>query len=442
MSSWAAIHGRTVNVEDAYYCETFDFVGTRAFDEANGYRSRSFLTVPMKNHEGDIVGVLQLINALDRESGEVVPFSGTEQQLVESLASQAAVAITKKHLIDDQKALFDAFIQLIANAIDRKSPHTGGHCRRVPMLTNMLAEATCDIAIGPLKDFSMTEDERYCLNVAGWLHDCGKIITPEYIVGKATKLEVISDRISEVDTRFEVLKRDREIAALKRQLQQAGIDYQPEQDEQLQAQLQSLDADRDLIRQSNIGGETMEDDHIARVKHVAKQRWVSDHGEQALLDADEIYRLTLRKGTLTTEERQRINGHMDITLEMLESLPYPKNLKNVPEYAGGHHEKMDGTGYPRGLSREQMSVPARIMGIADIFEALTAADRPYKQAMPLSQALTTLGQMKLDNHIDPDLFDVFIHSRVYLRYAKEFLAPEQIDEFELADIPGYRALGA
>lgn len=437
----AALSGNTINIEDAYVSEQFDFSGTRSFDEKTGYRSKSFLTVPMTNHENEIIGVLQLLNAKNKETDEVTFFSELDQQVVESLASQAAVTITNRSLIDAQRHLFDAMIQLIANAIDEKSPYTGGHCRRVPELTNMLAEAACDIQVGPLKDFNLTEEEKYALDVAGWLHDCGKITTPEYVVDKGTKLETIFDRIKLVDTRFEVLKRDKEIEALQRKLTEHGIEVDLQADESYQSQLKQINEDKGFIRKSNIGGEFMSEEDMEHVKKIAKHRWSDPDGnEDNILTDNEIQNLMIGRGTLTLREREIINNHITVTIQMLKSLPYPKHLLQVPEYAGGHHEKMDGTGYPLGLKREEMSVPARIMGIADIFEALTAGDRPYKKAMPLSMALKILGKMKLESHVDPDLFDVFINEKVYMKYAEKHLDPSQIDEVKLDAIPGYQAL--
>lgn len=443
VATWAVLSGETVNIEDAYEDKKFDFSGTRAFDKQTGYRSKSFLTVPLTNHENTIIGVLQLLNAKDRVTGDVTGFSELDQHVVESLASQAAVTVTNKSLIDAQKQLFDSMIQLIANAIDEKSPYTGGHCFRVPELTNMIADAACRVDYGPLKEFFMSEQEKYALNVAGWLHDCGKITTPEYVVDKARKLETIYDRIGLVETRFEILKRDREIEALKKKLIEQDVDIDLNGDEQLQTDLARLTDECDFVRRTNYGAETMSDEDKARISSIAQQGWRGADGEiRNLLTDEEVHNLTIGRGTLTEEEREIINNHISVTIKMLESLPYPKHLKSVPEYAGGHHEKMDGSGYPRGLTREQMSIPARMMGIADIFEALTAADRPYKTGMPLSQALTILGRMKLEKHIDPDLFDIFVNEKIYLKYAEKYLGREQIDEFDITALPGYSPINS
>jgi len=422
----AALSGKTVNIADAYTAEGFDFSGTRAFDQRSGYRSQSFLTVPMKDHGGAVIGVLQLINA-KRADGKVRAFSPADQQLVESLASQAAIALNNRQLIEQLETLFESLISLINTAIDEKSPYTGGHCDRVPVLTMMLAEAAARCQVGPMADFTMSEADRYELKIAGLLHDCGKITTPVHVVDKATKLETLFDRIALVDTRFEVLRRDAEIAHLKGEL-----------DAQAYAQrLKQLDTDRELVHRSNTGGEFMDDAQIQAIANLAKYSWRAQDGEtRPFLSPDELENLTIKRGTLTHAEREIINHHIVVTIKMLEALPWPPHLRQVPEYAGGHHERMDGKGYPKGLRREQMSVQARVMGIADIFEALTARDRPYKPAKTVSESLRILGAMKRDGHVDPDLFDVFLRERVYLDYARRFLDPDKIDVIDWTTIPG------
>lgn len=437
VAAYAVLKDSTVNIADAYREEGFDFSGTKAFDARTGYRSQSFLTVPMKNHEGEIIGVLQLINARDAATGRIVPFNGTDQRLAESLASQAAVALTNRLLILQLENLFEGFINLINDAIDDKSPYTGGHCKRVPVLTMMLAEAVHRTKSGPLAPWTMTDKDRYELKIAGLLHDCGKVTTPVHVVDKATKLQTIHDRIDLIDTRFEVVRRDAEIACL-RAAAQPGAD-RAALEAALQARLGEIDADQRFLRSCNTGSEAMSPADQERV-HAISMKYPVRHarGEPVdFLTDDELKNLTIRAGTLTAEEREIINHHITVTIKMLESLPWPKHLKNVPEYAGGHHERMDGKGYPRGLTREQMSVPARIMGIADIFEALTARDRPYKKGQTLTESLHILGRLRLNGHVDPDLFDIFVRERVYLRYAEQFLNPEQIDAVEVAKIPGY-----
>ena len=441
VAAYSVVNEKTVNIQDAYLTEGFDFSGTRQFDEKMGYRSQSFLTVPMKNHENEVIGVLQLINAIDPVSKKIIAFSDAHQRLVESLASQAAVAMTNKNLINGLKNLFESFIKLIADAIDEKSPYTGGHCQRVPELTMMLAESAINANSGPLKDFSMTESEVYELKIAAWLHDCGKVTTPEHVMDKATKLETIFDRIHLIEDRFELLKTQRENQVLQKALSAAvaGVAVNLKQiKHEMNASKKLLDDDKSFIRKVNFGSESMRPNDLLRIQQIANYQYFNDSGHTVkFLSENEVYNLTIERGTLTPEERMVINNHIVVTINMLESLQYPKELKRVPEYAGGHHERMDGKGYPKGLTREQMSIPARMMGIADIFEALTSKDRPYKKAKTLSETLHILGKMKLENHIDPDIFDLFVREKVYLRYAEMFLEREQIDLVDESTIPGY-----
>lgn len=433
VAAYAAIHHQTVNIADAYTEPNFDFSGTRQFDERTGYRSQSFLAVPMKDHEGDVIGVLQLLNAKHPQTGQVVSFSSADQSLAESLASQAAIALTNRNLMTQLETLFESFISLINLAIDEKSHYTGGHCQRVPALTMMLAEAVNATCEGPLADFNMDDRDRYELKIAGLLHDCGKVTTPVHVVDKGTKLQTLFDRIDLIDTRYEVVKRDLEIAALRGQLalrDQKDAAAELALGMQCRTDIAALEADRDFLRSANRGAESMKETDLQRVRDIGCQlTWRNVSGLEAdFLTANEIENLCIRSGTLTSAEREIINHHIVATIKMLEQLPWPKHLKNVPEYAGGHHERMDGKGYPKGLTRDQMSVQARVMGIADIFEALTARDRPYKQGMKLSQAMGIMHKFRIGGHIDPDLFDVFVNERVYLRYAEQFLDPAQVDE--------------
>jgi len=492
VASCAAITGEVIDIADAYTSNEFDFSGTKRFDSSTGYRSQSFLTVPLKNHEGYVIGVMQLINAKDPKTNETVAFDRDVLPLIDALASQAAVSIDNQMLLEAQKQLLDAFIELMAGAIDAKSPYTGGHCQRVPELTKMLTRAACDSTDGLYKDFDLTEPEWYELHIAGWLHDCGKVTTPEYVVDKATKLETIYDRIHEVRMRFEVLKRDAEINYLKARL--AGGD-----DAALKAaydaEIAALNEEFAFIGECNVGGEFMAPEKIERMKKIAARTWTRTLSDRVGISYDEkrrkerepeaalpvvqpllqdradhivireghdlvppdnkwgfkmkvpehkfnlgeVYNLSIGRGTLTEEDRYKINDHIVQTIIMLEALPFPRHLRRVPEYAGGHHEKLDGTGYPRRLTKDQMSIPARIMAIADIFEALTAADRPYKAPKKLSESIKIMGFMVKDQHIDPDLFKLFLESGVYRQYAERFLLPDQIDEVDLKPYLGQAA---
>ncbi len=488
VATHAALTGKSINIADAYEAEDFDFSGTRKFDAGTGYRSKSFLTVPLKSHGGEIIGVLQLINAKDAE-GETIPFSMEIEPLIQALSSQAAVALDNQQLIEAQKKLLESFIEMIAGAIDAKSPYTGGHCQRVPELTLMLAKAACESSDEAFKDFDLTEEELYELHIAAWLHDCGKVTTPEYVVDKATKLETIYDRIHEIRTRFEILKRDAEIDYLK------GLMNGKKSPEELTAayekEIAELDDDFAFIAGSNIGGEFMDEGKLERIKKIASRKWMrtlddrlglsqaelkrksatpvktlpaeepllSDKDEHIIdwgsservageeegfridvpehkFNKGEIYNLSVARGTLTKEERYKINDHIVQTIRMLSHLPFPKHMRRVPEYAGGPHETLIGGGYPRRLAKEQMSLPARMMAIADIFEALTACDRPYKKAKTLSEALKIMSFMKKDQHIDADLFRLFLESGIYREYAERCLLPSQIDEVDVSQYLG------
>ena len=438
IAAYAGLTGEAINIPDAYKADGFDFSGTKMFDEKTGYRSKSFLTVPLTNHLDEIIGVIQLLNAQNPQTGEVIPFSEEAQKLVESLCSQAAVAITNKQLIEQLEELFEAFIKLIATAIDKKSPYTGGHCTRVPVLTMMLADAVEDVNYGPYKNFSMTDEERYELYIAGWLHDCGKVATPTHVVDKGTKLETIFDRIETINTRFEVLKRDVKIDYL-----QKILDTKPSSDKAIKvleneykSKLRKIRKDQMFIQACNVGGEYMAKELQERVIKISNYPYRQNGKKRSFLSKEEVRNLNIPKGTLLPEERQIINDHIVITIDMLNQLPYPKHLKNVPEFAGGHHEKLDGTGYPQGLTHDEMSPQAKIMAIADVYEALTAADRPYKDGKKLSLAMRIMGFMRDDYHIDPDLFEIFVKEGVYKKYAEEHVKFSQIDDVDQGSILG------
>ncbi len=436
--AYSANTGKIVNIKDAYKEKGFDFTGAKNFDKNTGYRTQSVLSVPLKNHENDIVGVMQLINAKDPKSDKTISFSDDMQNQVESLASQGAVALTNKRLVAELKNLFESFIQLIATAIDKKSPYTGGHCERVPEITMLLADAVEKTKVGKYADFSMNEDERYELYIAGWLHDCGKVATPPHVVDKGMKLETITDRIEVMDTRFEVLKRDAEISMLKKQIalikkgSANGAIKTLETD--LETQTNQLSSDQSFIQKTNRGGEFMEKEDQQRVADIGNYKWKLEGKKINFFDEKDVRNLQIPKGTLLPEEREIINDHIVITIDMLEKLPYPKKLRNVPEFAGGHHEKLDGTGYPKGLKDEEMSVQAKMMAIADIYEALTAADRPYKDGKKLSQAMRIMGFMKNDYEIDQDLFEIFVKEGVYKQYAEKYLGDDQLDEVDEAAV--------
>ncbi|NDV28352.1 HD domain-containing protein [Desulfovibrio sp. JC010] len=431
VSSYCGLTGETINIADVYEAEGFDFTGPRKYDAATGYRSKSMLVLALKNHEQDIIGVLQLLNALD-EDGEIIEFSPDVVDIVGSLASQAAIALTNAQLIQGLKDLLYSVIQSIAAAIDAKSPYTNGHIERVVTITMMIADKVNCLKEGKYAETCFTEDELEELKLAAWMHDVGKISIPEHVVDKSTKLETIFDRAELVDARFrliaEIIKNrqlEETVAALSN-----GVDPSKVMEIEMRyaVELEQLEEDRLFINSCNIPKEFMTDERIERVTDIASRTYESNGETFNWLTDDEVKNLCIRKGTLTDKERTVIESHAAITHEMLSRLPFPKRLSRVPEYAAGHHEKLDGSGYPNGLGGEELPLQARIMAVADIFEALTAKDRPYKKPMKLSQAIKILGFMVKDKHIDEDVCSLFIESGLYMDYAKAELDPSQIEE--------------
>lgn len=430
VASFTALTKQLINIPDAYSDQRFDFSGTKAFDKRTGYRSTSFLSIPLVNHEDEVIGVLQLVNATNPRRNKVIPFGSRIEPIIRALSAYAAIALENQILLEDHKKLLDAFIQCIAKAIDAKSPHTSAHCQKVPVLTEMLAQATCNDN-EHFPDFALNEQEWYELHVAAWLHDCGKLSTPDSVLDKSTKLHGLRDGIDAVLARMDAIGQQWRAQFYQ---QVAHGKETMDNEAELEKQLLQLAADKAFLVEANKGGEFMTEESKERVRQIADYQWQDESGvSHKLLAEDDIANLCIERGTLNTAERQRINDHISVSIEMLNSLPFPKTLRRVPEYAGGHHEKMDGSGFPKGLKRNQMSVPARIMAIADIFEALTSSDRPYKQPMKISQALSILKKMRDQNHIDPDLYQVFLKERVWETYAKNQLKPEQLDVSSVED---------
>lgn len=447
------------------------------------------IALPLRNRTSEVIGALTLsLKAPADERAE--PISAALLAFIEALSGTAAIAIDNQKLVLDQKILFESIIKLVAGSIDAKSAYSGGHCQRVPELTKILARAACAQTEGPFADYSMTDDDWEALHIAGWLHDCGKLTTPEFVVDKSTKLETVYDRIHEVRMRFEVLKRDVEINALRKALAKLppGLIDEEALNVEMQQSLTALDQDFSFVASCNAGGEFMAPDKIERLKAIAQRRWlrtldnrlgisqeelmrkagipaeplpawenaISDKPEHIfprperesfdannawgfqlavpdhLYNRGELYNLSVGRGTLTEEDRYKINEHIVQTIKMLDELPFPKHLRRVPEIAGSHHEKMDGTGYPRGQQQKEMSIEARMLAIADVFEALTAVDRPYKPGKTLSEAVKIMTFMARDRHIDAELFKLFLESGAYLEYAKKFMLPTQIDTVDVA----------
>jgi len=418
-----ALKGKTINIDDAYINKDYDFSGTKGFDEKNNYRSKSFLTVPLKDHKNKVIGVMQLINA--KSGDDIIPYSDELVDLVEALSSQASVALTNQLLVNEQKQLFRSFIKLVAEALENKDQATGGHCNRVPVLTMMIAEEINDDKTDYFKDFSFSEDELDELYVSGWLHDFGKVATPEHVMNKATKLEGLYDKIDQIKLKFEILKRDVEIAYYKNKVNEIDLDK-----DLIESELKQIKNDMAFLEHSNIGGEFMSDDLKNRVKEIGKKEIKINDNNICLLSEDEIENLTISRGTLSSKDLKIMQQHVVLTYTLLSKLPYPDHLKQVPFYAGCHHEKIDGSGYPNGYKGDKLPIQARIIAIADVFEGLTAPDRPYKEGYKLSKALTILKGMAIDGEIDSDLFNLFIIKKLYLKYANDMIDKKQIDHIE------------
>jgi HD-GYP domain-containing protein (c-di-GMP phosphodiesterase class II) len=420
VSSHVAISGEIVNIPDVYEAEGFDFTGPKKYDATTGYRSKSMLVIPLRNHENDIIGVLQLLNAKNPDTGEIIGFSNEYVDEIASLASQAAVALTNTQLIEDLKNLFYAFIKSIATAIDEKSPYTGGHINRVVDLSMMIAEKINETKTPPFRDVSFNDHQMEEIRIAAWMHDVGKITTPEYVVDKRTKLQTIFDRINLIETRFGLIAKIIENEYILKKLDLANKDSAGDEmkliDSELSDKLRILEGELQIIKSCNVPGEFLSDENIKKIKEIAAKKYKMPEREHPYLTAEEVENLIVRKGSLTDMERKIIENHAAVTYKILTHLPFPRKLINVPEYASGHHEKLDGSGYPRHLKAENMSLQARILAVADIFEALTARDRPYKKPMLLSQALEIMCRMKDDNHIDPDIYNLFIENKLYEKY--------------------------
>lgn len=423
VSAYAALSGKVVNIPDVYNASGFNFEGTRLFDEKTGFRSQSMLVVPMRNHENDIIGVLQLLNSRDTITGKVVPFSLENRRMTESLASQAAVALTNTQLIHSLENLLESFIRSIAAAIDEKSPYTGGHVRRVAELTIAIAKAINESTEGHYSDIGFNEDEMKELRIAAWLHDVGKVATPEFIVDKATKLETKFDRIELLKTRIEILKRDHEIEILRKKTGQGQINIINKND----YLIKQLEEDLTFLISSNDGSKIMTDEMIDRVKEIAGRQYSMGSELKSMLTDDEVLNLTVKNGTLTESERIVVNNHAEITYKILSQLPFPKKLSHVPDYAAAHHERLDGSGYPSGLKGNSIPLQSRILALADVFEALTARDRPYKKGITLSEAINIMKTMATSNGLDPELLDLFIKKQIYSEYAAKELEPHQLD---------------
>ncbi len=432
VSSAVALTGETINVKDLYGPEGKRFPGPREYDVISGYHTKSMLVMPLKNHENETIGVLQLLNAKHRRSGEPISFSEEYVDLIAALASQAAVALTNAQLIENLNNLFYAFIRSIATAIDEKSPYTGGHINRVVKLSMMLADKINQDKTGAFRDTQFTKDELEELRMAAWMHDVGKVTTPENIVNKASKLETIFDRVNLVETRFALIASEIVNAHLETKLkllQKNQVDLRKLKvaDRALSENLKILIEELEFIKGCNSADQPMTEERLSRLHDIGKKEYTFQKTKQPYLTEDEIKNLSIRYGNLTDEERKVVENHATMTLKILTQLSFPIKLEKVPEFAGGHHEKLDGSGYPLGLAEKELPLQTRILAIVDIFEALTARDRPYREPMKLSEVIKIIRFMKENQKIDPDLFDLLVGSGAYFEYATKEMDPKQID---------------
>lgn len=423
VSAYAALERKTVNIPDVYEATGFDFTGPKKYDKMTGYRSRSMLVTPMTNHEDEVIGVLQLLNATDPDTGEVVPFDSRYVVLAESLASQAAVAITNVRLIKETERLFESFLQVMVTALDARSKYTHGHVRRVAGLALELALAINETKTGPFADIHFTGEELNELRIAGWMHDIGKIITPQHVMDKAVKLETIFDRSELVKTRYELIITQAKNALLEEKIRLlengAAEDEVREAQERSAARIREIESERDFVLACNNPGEFMDDDCIRKLRGIAGRTFSMNGRERPRLSDDELENLCVRKGSITEAEREIMKDHIRITIRMLEKIPFMKKLRNVPLYAASHHEALDGSGYPNGLKADQLPIQSRILALADFFEALTASDRPYKKQMPLEKAYEIVQSEVGRGRLDGDLFSLLKDKKVYERFSEK-----------------------
>lgn len=430
VAATCALEDRLVNIPDVYEAVGFSFEGTKKFDAGTGYRSKSMLVIPLKDHEHEIIGVLQLLNKIDLTTQQPIAFDNEDESITLSLASQAAISITNTSLIQGLEKLLEAFLKSIIFAISKKSPYTAGHIKRMVKLSVMMAEAiNQDETIYKEKHFSTEEIKQ--INFAALMHDIGKLATPEQVVDKATKLESIFDRIALVESRIETIKKALHVELLKHKialLESGNKTNVEELEEAFNANINTLENYLDIIKMSNKGAEFVSDEKVATIQKIASEPWIVEGVTYTILNENEAYNLSVQRGTLTKEERDIINLHAKISVDILSKLPFPKKYKEIPQISGNHHEKISGKGYPQGLKGDEISFEARILAIADVFEALTASDRPYKQENPLSSAMKILYFMAKDDELDKQMVKFFYDSGLYLEYAKELLPERNIDE--------------
>jgi len=408
VSAYAAITRKSINIPDVYQVKEFDFSGPRKFDSATGYKTLSMLVIPLENHEETVIGVLQLINARDEE-GNLIPFAPYFENVIRALASQAAILLTNMQLLNDIENLFNSFVKVMATAIDSRTPYNANHTRRVALLAGELARA---INQENLDNPVFDEDRITQLVMAGWLHDIGKIATPLEIMNKATRIE---KQLNLIMQRFDYIFTAQQAQYLQEKLNLWGHAEELERLEKRWEEEQNyLEYSRELILKCNNPATFIDDTIREKIREIASHTYLDRNGQRKpWLTEEEVTTLSVAKGTLTEKERRIMEEHVAVTARLLDQIPFTRKLKDVPFFASIHHEHLNGNGYPHGLKGEEIPIEGRILALVDVFDALTADDRPYKKAMPLEQALKILGFMVKDGELDGKLLEIFIRNKVW-----------------------------
>jgi len=426
-----SVVGYTVSVgtsqiyDDAYNPPPGKPQGGKGFDAQFGYRTKSMLTVPMRNYNDDVIGAIQLINAkrryetrltVETVEKEVVSFRPEDLEMIESIASQAAVAIDNKNLLDSIQNLFDGFVQASVTAIEQRDPSTAGHSGRVERLTTALARAVSGLGAGRYREMHLTEDQYKELRYACLLHDFGKVGVREHILIKAKKL--MPGQLEVIQARFESVERSVQVKYASEKLEamrsgRGGANVLAEIDERLEKELVQL---RQWVESIGAANEpsVLPEDKASMLEFLSHQTYYDMSGNpHPMLDPQEFRFLSIRKGTLDPQERLEMESHVTHSFHFLTKIPWTPVMKGIPDIVYGHHEKLDGTGYPRRLSGGQIPVQARMMTICDIYDALVAQDRPYKKAVSTPTAIEILHAEAGDGKLDKDLLDIFIGKEIY-----------------------------
>lgn len=430
VSGYVALTGEFVNIEDVYSSDKFDFAGPKKYDERTGYRSRSMLVAPMRDHEGEVIGVLQLLNATDPETGASIPFAQDVENLTRAFASQAAIALTNAKLISEVRDLFESLIRVLAAAVDAKSPYTGNHVQRVALLNYLIAASINEASDGPFSQVRFTDFELDEMRLAGWLHDVGKVTTPTWVMDKSTKLQTIFDRIGLVETRFSLIAALLENEALKARLTELGHDPQTDPAlAPLAEDKKKVAEDFAYVARVNEPREFMDDAMLARLEEIRAKTYTVDGVSRNYLTDEEALNLAIRKGSLNDDEMQTMRDHVRLTAHILKAVPFgtTRHMKKVPLFASQHHEKLSGLGYPEGISAEELPLQSRILAIADFYEALSAKDRPYKKPMPLDLVVKIMRKAAEDREIDSEVLEFMLATGIHTRFEEEYEKKKSLD---------------